>query len=183
WLTRDEVLDLTGGRGDPAAAREAARRRKAVRRLYRNWRVPQNITPGTYGPDGLPLRRAAPAPNGPTTAPAKQHGGPTYTGVGCSAGVVTARCRVAGCIEEAAALEAGEILVAPYANPAWTPLFHLAVGLVLEEGGLLSHSAVVAREYGVPAVLQVKGATKLFRTGDILTIDGLKGTVTLTGRR
>ncbi|HCW51706.1 MAG TPA: hypothetical protein DGR79_06535 [Clostridiales bacterium] len=190
WLTRDEVLELTGGRGDPAAAREAARRRKALRRLYRNWKVPQNITPGTYGPEGLPLRRAAPASDGPGTGPrsgpdtgTEKHGGPTYTGVGCSAGVVTARCRVAGCIEEAAALQAGEILVAPYANPAWTPLFHLAEGLVLEEGGLLSHSAVVAREYGVPAVLQVKGATKLFRTGDILTIDGLKGTVTLTGRR
>lgn len=217
WLTRDEVLELTApeaagaasadrppdrlpdrapGRppGRFAAAREMVRRRRSMSVLYRNFRVPPNIAPGSYGADGLPLRPrnhgngAGDAPAAPAAraippaatagglAPAA--GGTSYTGVGCSAGYVTAPCRVVSCIEEAAGLAAGEILVAPYANPAWTPLFRLAAGLVLEEGGLLSHSAVVAREYGVPAVLQVKGATRAFRTGDVLTIDGVRGTVT-----
>jgi pyruvate,water dikinase len=160
-------------------------RRRSVAALYRNFHVPPNIAPGSYGADGLPLRGAGPARNGgpQDIEAAARNGKAVYHGVGCSAGQAAGPCRVALGIEEAAGLRVGEILVAPHANPAWTPLFHLAAGLVLEEGGLLSHSAVVAREYGVPAVLQVKGATRLFRTGDILVIDGAAGTVAAEPKR
>lgn len=192
WLTRDEVIELTGSRPPAteerfAFLREMVRRRRAVAVLYRDFRVPPNIAPGSYGADGLPRQTraaataAAAASAGPATA--AQGDREIYVGVGCSAGSATAPCRVVTRIEEAAGLQAGEILVAPYANPAWTPLFHLAAGLVLEEGGLLSHSAVVAREYGVPAVLQVKGATDTFRTGDILALDGAAGTVSRIRKR
>jgi phosphoenolpyruvate synthase/pyruvate phosphate dikinase len=85
--------------------------------------------------------------------------------------------RVVETLEEARALQRGEILVARYTNPGWTPLFNLAGGVVIEEGGLLSHGAVVAREYGIPAVLRIEGATKIFRTGQQLRIDGSVGTV------
>jgi pyruvate,water dikinase len=74
-------------------------------------------------------------------------------------------------------LQRGEILVARYTNPGWTPLFNLAGGIVIEEGGLLSHGAVVAREYGIPAVLRIEGATSIFHTGQRLRIDGSAGTV------
>jgi pyruvate,water dikinase len=80
-------------------------------------------------------------------------------------------------LEEARALQRGEILVARYTNPGWTPLFNLAEGIVIEEGGLLSHGAVVAREYGIPAVLRIEGATHIFTTGQRLRVDGSAGTV------
>jgi len=85
--------------------------------------------------------------------------------------------RVVRSLEEARALREGEILVAPYTNPGWTPLFNLTAGLVIEAGGLLSHGAVVAREYGIPTVIGVEGATRLLRTGQTVTVDGTVGTV------
>jgi pyruvate,water dikinase len=77
-----------------------------------------------------------------------------------------------------ARLDPGELLVAPSTDPGWTPLFLTAGGLVMEMGGANSHGAVVAREYGIPAVVGVAGATELLRTGDVITIDGAAGTIT-----
>jgi pyruvate,water dikinase len=79
------------------------------------------------------------------------------------------------------ALLPGEILVAPAVDPAWTPLFLLAGGAILELGGRLSHGAVVAREYGVPAVVNVDGAMQRLRDGDEVTVDGTRGLVFLHG--
>ncbi|MEW5866072.1 MAG: PEP/pyruvate-binding domain-containing protein [Bacillota bacterium] len=101
----------------------------------------------------------------------------TYVGLGCSAGVATGVVRVVCSLDEAGSLRKGEVLVAPFANPGWMPLFNLACAIVLEEGGLLSHSAVVAREYGIPAVLQVEGATTRLHTGDLVVVDGSRGVV------
>jgi pyruvate,water dikinase len=78
-----------------------------------------------------------------------------------------------------ARLEPGEILVAPSTDPGWTPLFLTAGGLVMEMGGMMSHGAVVAREYGIPAVVGVAGATERVVTGDTITVDGSAGVVTL----
>jgi phosphohistidine swiveling domain-containing protein len=100
-----------------------------------------------------------------------------FEGIPCSSGRVEGFSRVVETLDEARALRRGEILVARYTNPGWTPLFNLAGGLVIEEGGLLSHGAVVAREYGIPAVLRIEGATEIFRTGQRLRIDGSAGTV------
>lgn len=80
-------------------------------------------------------------------------------------------------LEEARELEAGEILVTASADPAWTPLFLVAGGLVLEQGGLLSHPAIVAREYGLPAVVGVANATRHLRSGQEITVDGDIGRV------
>jgi pyruvate,water dikinase len=71
----------------------------------------------------------------------------------------------------------GEILVAPLTNPVWTPLFAIAGGLVTEVGGILSHGAIVAREYGVPAVMAVSGATEMLHDGQLVTVDGSRGLV------
>jgi phosphohistidine swiveling domain-containing protein len=76
-------------------------------------------------------------------------------------------------------LEPGEILVAPSTDPGWTPLFMTAGALVMEMGGVISHGAVVAREYGIPAVVGVPDATTKLRTGQRVTVDGAAGTVTL----
>lgn len=98
------------------------------------------------------------------------------TGTPASAGTVTARARVI--LEpQGARLEPGEILVAPSTDPGWTPLFLTAGGLVMEMGGPNSHGAVVAREYGIPAVVGVPDATSLIATGHSITVDGAAGTV------
>ncbi len=100
------------------------------------------------------------------------------TGTPASAGSVTGRARVitdpAG-----ARIEPGEILVAPSTDPGWTPLFLTAGGLVMEMGGAMSHGAVVAREYGIPAVVGVPGATTAISSGQRITVDGSAGTVTV----
>jgi rifampicin phosphotransferase len=74
-------------------------------------------------------------------------------------------------------LEPGEIMVAPSTDPGWTPLFLTASGLVMEMGGAMSHGAVVAREYGIPAVVGVPGATKHISTGQQITVDGSAGRI------
>ena len=98
------------------------------------------------------------------------------TGSPASAGTVTAAARVI--LEpQGARLEPGEILVAPSTDPGWTPLFLTAGGLVMEMGGPNSHGAVVAREYGIPAVVGVPDATSRIVTGQNITVDGAAGTV------
>jgi pyruvate,water dikinase len=91
--------------------------------------------------------------------------------------VVTQKARVILDPGEAS-LEPGEILVAPSTDPGWTPLFLTAGGLVMEMGGPMSHGAIVAREYGIPAVVGVPDATELIETGRRITVDGSAGEVT-----
>jgi pyruvate,water dikinase len=79
----------------------------------------------------------------------------------------------------AATVEGGEILIAPSANPGWTPLFLNAAGMVVEVGGAISHGALVAREYGLPAVVSVPKATEEIETGQWIWIDGSRGIVEL----
>jgi pyruvate,water dikinase len=74
-------------------------------------------------------------------------------------------------------LEPGEVLVVHATDVGWTPLFLLAAGVVTELGGPLSHAAVVAREFGVPSVVNVAGATRAIRTGDRVRVDGDRGVV------
>jgi phosphoenolpyruvate synthase/pyruvate phosphate dikinase len=97
-------------------------------------------------------------------------------GSAVSAGVVEGRARVILRLEEAQ-MTKGDILVAPYTDPGWTPLFPLAAGLVTEVGGLMTHGAVVAREYGIPAVVGVDGATGKIKDGQHIRVDGTRGFV------
>jgi pyruvate,water dikinase len=78
-----------------------------------------------------------------------------------------------------AGLEQGEILVCPGTDPAWTPLFLTAGGLITEVGGLMTHGAVVAREYGLPAVVGVHAATERLVTGQRIRLDGSTGHITV----
>ncbi|WP_160668196.1 PEP/pyruvate-binding domain-containing protein [Pseudarthrobacter sp. ATCC 49987] len=98
------------------------------------------------------------------------------TGTPASAGTATGRVRVI--LDPVGAhLEPGDILVAPSTDPGWTPLFLTAGALVMEMGGVISHGAVVAREYGIPAVVGVPDATTRLRTGQTVTVDGAAGTI------
>jgi rifampicin phosphotransferase len=104
----------------------------------------------------------------------------TIQGAPASPGVVTGKARVI--LDPAGArLEPGEILVAPSTDPGWTPLFFTASGLVMEMGGSMSHGAIVAREYGIPAVVGVSGAIERITTGQQITVDGSRGIIMLEG--
>ncbi len=102
------------------------------------------------------------------------------TGTPASSGTVTATARVI-LDPVGAQLEPGEILVCPSTDPGWTPLFLTAGGLVMEMGGANSHGAVVAREYGIPAVVGVPNAVATIQTGTEITVNGTSGTVTTPG--
>jgi pyruvate,water dikinase len=93
--------------------------------------------------------------------------------------VVRGRARVIRDEQEFARLQRGEILVCQYTNPAWTPLFTLAAGVVTNTGGAVSHAAIVAREYGIPAVLGAARATARIADGQEILVDGDAGTVTI----
>ncbi len=98
-------------------------------------------------------------------------------GIGCCPGIVKGRARVI-LDPRHAVIESGEILVAPRTDPGWIMLFPSAAGLLVEHGSLLSHSAIVAREMGIPAVVSVQGLTGWLRTGDWVELNGSTGRVT-----
>jgi pyruvate,water dikinase len=102
----------------------------------------------------------------------------TLAGLAAAPGTATGRARVI--LDPAGAhVEPGEILVAPTTDPGWTPLFMTAGGLVTETGAAMAHGPTVAREYGIPAVICVRDATRLITTGQLITVDGAAGTVTV----
>ena len=97
-------------------------------------------------------------------------------GLAVSSGVIEGRARVILNMEDAA-IEDGDILVTSFTDPSWTPLFVSIKGLVTEVGGLMTHGAVIAREYGLPAVVGVENATKLIKDGQRIRVNGTEGYV------
>lgn len=112
----------------------------------------------------------------PEPAPLPQATTGTLTGIGASPGVVEGRARVVENPAEAD-VEDGEILIARHTDPAWASLMFLSAGLVSDIGGLMSHTAVVARELGIPCVVNTRTAMHTLRTGDLIRVDGTAGTV------
>jgi pyruvate,water dikinase len=110
------------------------------------------------------------------TTPAPAGGGTVRFGTGCGAGSIVARARIVrDPLTEA--LSPGEILVARHTDPGWIAVFCNASGIVVERGSLLSHSAIVARELGIPCVVGLKAATEWLATGDLVEVDGATGRV------
>jgi pyruvate,water dikinase len=99
-------------------------------------------------------------------------------GLPVSVGTIEGRARVILDLADAE-LEPGDILVTPYTDPSWTPLFVAISGLVTEVGGQMTHGAVIAREYGLPAVVGVQSATQLIRDGQRIRVHGTEGYVEL----
>ncbi len=97
-------------------------------------------------------------------------------GLAVSSGVIEGRARVILNMEDAA-IEDGDILVTSFTDPSWTPLFVSIKGLVTEVGGLMTHGSVIAREYGLPAVVGVESATKLIKDGQRIRVNGTEGYV------
>jgi rifampicin phosphotransferase len=167
-LTVEELLGAVEGSGVTHDLKALARLREAE--LERDLARPDP-------PERLEMRGAhilashAEAYRAPTGA-----GDEVRKGLACCRGVVTAKVRV---IEDprVEALAPGEILVARHTDPGWIAVFANAAGVIAERGSLLSHSAIVAREMGVPCVVAVKGVTRWLSTGDTVRLDGGAGTV------
>ena len=125
------------------------------------------------------LIQGKPVPNPPRMFQAAGKLGFSVVGTPVSRGDCEGYARVVRTLEEASDLEPGEILICPFTNVGWTPYFSLASGLVTEIGGLLSHGAVVAREYGLPCIVNVEDACSRFQTGMLVSIHGSTGKITV----
>lgn len=101
------------------------------------------------------------------------------SGIAANGGVVRGRARIVGGLAEAEDLLAGDVLVCPSTSPPWTPYFAVVSAVVTDGGGVLSHAAIEAREYGIPAVVGTREGTRLIPEGAMVTVDGSAGTVTI----
>lgn len=105
------------------------------------------------------------------------------TGLGVAAGVARGPARVIRSLQSSERVLPGEVLVAPFTDPGWTPYFIPAAAIVVDMGGMLSHGSIIAREYGIPAVVNVGPATTIISTGDLVEVDGSHGVVRILERR
>ncbi|MDI6857053.1 MAG: PEP-utilizing enzyme [Dehalococcoidia bacterium] len=166
YLTWEEAISLAEGRLTPEGAAEAVRRRRAEEAKNRDVRLP-----GTFTGYPTPLASEATA----------ESQGNVLRGLPVAPGRVTGPARLVLDPRIDAAIRPGEILVAPVTDAAWTPLFVMAAGIVVDIGGTLSHGSIVAREFGRPAVVNTRIGTKVIETGQIITVDGSQGLVILEG--
>ena len=172
---RDDILFLEVSELEPVATGSASfdwrghielRRREYEKNLKLN---PPRVVNGRFDPN---------APAWPVAnADAK-----TLEGIPVSPGIVTGPARVILRADQHEQVLPGEILIAPFTDPAWSPYFVTAAGVVMEQGGILSHGSIVAREYGLPAVTNVASATRVIRTGDLVQVDGNRGCVSVLQR-
>ena len=115
-----------------------------------------------------------------TAVRADEQTGDVIKGHGTSPGRVTAPARVLLGPEDFGQMKTGDILVAGITTPAWTPLFAMASGVITDVGGPMSHGSIVAREYGIPAIMGTGVATKRIQSGQVITVDGSAGEVILS---
>jgi pyruvate,water dikinase len=169
YLEVDEALGFVDATATTTDLRALAALRRAEFALYREGPPPSGRFE-TRGP--VPVGNAF---RGKTSADAGATG-EERRGLGCCPGAVEGRARVVR-DPRGVRLERGEVLVAERTDPGWILLFPAAAGLVVEHGSLLSHSAIVARELGLPAVVSVPGATAWLRDGDLVALDGSTGVV------
>lgn len=163
----EDIMFLDLAEADRAVTGEdlrttVTRRRSEYRRELRRRHVPPLLLS-----DGTDLEAALPAPD---------PGDGLLVGVPAAPGTATGRVRVIR-DPSGASLDPGDVLVAPTTDPGWTPLFMTASALVVETGSTVAHGPTVAREYGMPAVISLRGATEGLRDGQMVTVDGYAGTV------
>jgi len=164
FLRLEEIESVTQGRASLDVTATIAGRRSE----YDHWQTitPPGIIVGRFDP-----QKTTPGPLETGTD------SEVLKGLAVSAGIVTGKARVILRADAQQQLLPGEILVAPFTNPGWTPYFVPAVAVVMDQGSLLSHGSIVAREYGIPAVVNVGIATKIIKTGQKIRVDGDNGVV------
>ena len=160
WITAAEVMAVLDGRLELSQLAPQVPRRRRHADRFRRWRPPETL--------GAPPHDHSQAGHAETRS---------FEGTPCSPGIAEGPVCVLRSLADAPRARPGSILVLEYSNPGWTPVYTVAAGLVTEEGGLLSHGSIVARERGLPAVIQVRDATRLLRDGQRVRVDGDRGSV------
>ena len=163
FLTLEEVEGLIKRELSAADARSLIENRKSARLI--------NVDELSSFIKGMPSTKKH--------KPANETTGKTIKGIAGSPGIASGPVKVILSPSDFSRFKKGDILVAVSTDPAWTPLFAIAGGVVTEYGGLLSHGAIVAREYGIPAVLDIENATKILKDGAIIEVDGNRGSVNI----
>jgi rifampicin phosphotransferase len=169
YLEVDEILGMVEGVNTTTNLKELTALRKKEFAVYKNDEAPDN----RFETMGI-VYQGQSFKNKVQTEMSWQ--GDTRKGLGCCPGVVRGVVRVVTDPREAR-LEPGEILVAERTDPGWIMLFPAASGLLVERGSLLSHSAIVSREMGLPAIVSLSGVTQWLKTGDLVEFNGSTGVV------
>jgi len=167
YLRLDEVRKAGEGTLEAATTLRAVEERKAEFAKLETFTLPEDVF--NWPCALVPIRTDF------------EEGNREFSALGVSPGVATGRARVilnANGLDDSH-IEPGEILIAPITDAPWTPLFIPAGAVVVEVGGMLSHAATVAREFGIPGVSGVRDATRIIKTGQLVTVDGNAGTVTV----
>ena len=160
FLKVGNLWDFIDGKTDADSLREIIRKNKFYYNAYRNYISENEI--GTAFSSGK-----------------KIDSGSGIKGLGANNGTVTGIARVIEDFTQIDRLQEGDILVTRFTDTGWTPKFAILSGIVTEYGGILCHAAIVSREYGIPAIVACKDAMQKIRDGQIITIDGSTGTVTI----
>jgi pyruvate,water dikinase len=171
FVTREELEAAHGG--SPADLRPAVRERRG------RWQRQRSLTPPLVLGETPPMLKVVVDRAAALFGRENKNEKGGIRGLGASPGRVVGRVRVVRGPEEWGSLEAGEVLVAPAITPAWTPLLGRAAAVVTDTGSILAHASLVAREYGIPAVLGAGDATARLRTGQLVEVDGSAGTVSI----
>ena len=166
---REAIEARAKGEARPQLGALAAKRRE-LREARKRLHPPGTVPPEASENPGIAFKETQ-ARNDPDS--------PTLRGVPVSPGTVTAPASVIKSPPEFDQMRSGSILVCPMTNPAWTPLFAHASGLVTDIGGILGHGSIVAREYGIPAVVGTGTITQRVASGQELSVDGDAGLVTI----
>ena len=175
-LSYSEMFDLL--KGDKTAVQYISERKESFAR-YNSYPSFPNLVVGRFDPEKWiadPNRRYDVYINGRSS---DENVSSDVKGFAGAAGVVTGTVRVIDDISRIDELVEGEILVTRATNIGWTVAFHKVSAIVTDIGAPLSHAAIVAREFGIPAVVGCRNATTVLKTGDVVTVDGEKGTVTI----
>jgi pyruvate,water dikinase len=162
-----EAFRVLAGDLPPAGMLARVLEREAIFQAWEKEEAPEYLLLDAVGSRQAPARPAA----------HETGDGTLWRGVATGTGAARGRVRVLRHPAEAERLLPGEILVAPSTDPGWTPLFLQAAGLIVETGGYMSHGAIVAREFALPAVVNLPGIMGLLRDGDEVEVDGLRGEV------
>ena len=162
FLTFEEIGLVVGGHAEFDVKNVIAARRAE----YDKWNLitPPDVIVGRFDPDNYVPEQV-------------EANVDVLKGLAVSPGVATGKAKVILRTDSNTPLEAGEILVAPFTDPGWTPYFLLAAGIVMDQGSILSHGSIVAREYGIPAVVNAGNATKIIKTGQTIQVDANQGIV------
>jgi pyruvate,water dikinase len=167
WLEAGEVQQMAATLEQGGKLKSHA---TSIEERKAKWHALRKVVPPNILPRNSLLARFAPR---------EDQAGDTLKGSGASAGKVRARACVMRGPEDFSRMQPGDVIVAVVTTPAWTPLFARAAAVVTDIGGPLSHSSIVAREYGIPAVLGTGAATRRIRDGQMISVDGNAGTVSL----